>query len=184
MLSVRTEEIIKILKKGGIGVMPTDTVYGLVGSAFSKKAVRRIYRVRRREKNKPVIVLVSSVEDLKKFGVKVNREHLKILRTLWLAPSRVEGAGPVSVILPVKGKKFYYIHRGTETIAFRLPAERRLRNFLKKTGPLVAPSANVAGKPPAANVAQAKKYFGDRVDFYLDGGKKSGSPSSVVALIR
>jgi L-threonylcarbamoyladenylate synthase len=173
---MKESEVIKSLKRGGIGVMPTDTIYGLMGSALNKKAVERIYRARRREKNKPFIVLISSLNDLKKFRVKVNGAHLKILKLLW--------PGPISVILPCPNKKFFYLHRGKDTIAFRLPKNKQLREFLKKTGPLVAPSANVAGKPPARTIKEAKKYFGDRIDFYFDKGRRGGDPSSVVAIGR
>lgn len=174
-MNIRTN-VIRIIENGGIGVIPTDTVYGLVGSASSKKAVRRIYGVRKRQKNKPLIILVGSLGDLKKFGTKVSGKHLKILEALW--------PGPVSVILPVKNRKFSYLHRGTNAIAFRLPADKRLRNLLKKTGPLVAPSANLAGQPPAKTIAEARRYFGARVDFYIGGGKCAGIPSTLVEIKR
>lgn len=164
--------------------MPTDTIYGLVGSALSKKAVERIYRVRQRERNKPFIVLISSFKDLKLFGVKVSKEHLKILKTLWLAPSGVEGPGPTSVILPVPNKKFSYLHRGANSLAFRLSKSKRLISVLEKTGPLVAPSANPAGKTPAPTIQAARIYFGDRVDFYINGGALRGRPSSIVEIKR
>ncbi len=181
---MKSREIVKILKKGGIGVIPTDTVYGLVGSALSRAAVERIYRVRKREKEKPFIILISSFDDLKKFGVKTGVAHFEILKALWSLGETRDKPGPVSVILPVEGKKFFYIHRGTGAIAFRLPRDGQLRGFLKKTGPLVAPSANVAGEPPARTIAAAEKYFGERVDFYLDKGKRNSVPSSIVALVR
>lgn len=180
---MKTREIVEILKKGGVGVIPTDTIYGLVGSALSKKAVERIYRVRKREKTKPFIVLISSLKDLKLFGVKVSKKHLKILKTLWLVRP-----GPVSVILPVRGKKFLYLHRGTSaaggSIAFRLPKGKKLINILKKTGPLVAPSANLAGKLPAFTIRRARMYFGDRVDFYVNRGVLPGRPSSIIEIKR
>jgi L-threonylcarbamoyladenylate synthase len=188
-LQMTTKEIIKILKNGGIGVMPTDTIYGLVGSAFSKRAVERIYKVRKRERNKPFIVLISSINDLKKFGVKPSKEHLKILKAFWPASS-ADKPGPISVVLPVcqmskvKCQKFKYIHRGKNSIAFRLPKDKKLRDFLKKTGPLVAPSANIAGRRPAEDLTQAKKYFGAEIDFYFGKRKLAGKPSSVVAILR
>ena len=63
-LNSKYNQIIKILKSGGIGVMPTDTLYGLVGSAFSKKAINRIYKIKNRDKKKKMIVLISSIKDL------------------------------------------------------------------------------------------------------------------------
>ena len=164
----------RILKKGGAGILPTDTIYGLVGSALSKKAVARIYRLRRRNQKKPMIVLIGSLYDLKKFAVKLAPETKKILNKFW--------PGKASVILPCAPKKFSYLHRGTKTLAFRLPRKKDLRTLLKKTGPLVAPSANVEGKPPATTVKKARKYFGDKVDFYVDGGTMKKNPSMVIKI--
>ena len=185
-------DIIKTLRNGGIGVIPTDTIYGLVGSALNKRAVERIYRVRKRDPKKPFIILISSLSELKKFGVKLESRHEKILKNLWFtAPvprkiqgSKAEGSGPVSVIMPCNPKKFRYLHRGTNTLAFRVPKDKKLRVFLKRTGPLVAPSANISGRPPAKTIKEAKKYFGDRVDFYVDGGLIKGSPSVILELKR
>src|SRR3989344_8774132 len=190
MLTVKTNknmgirDIVKIIKNGGIGVMPTDTIYGLVGSALSRKAVERIYKLRERDRKKPFIVLISYLRDLKKFGIKISKSHLKILKTLWFPPSGVGGPGPTSIILTCLSKKFSYLHRGTKTIAFRLPKDKQLRNFLKKSGPLVAPSANPAAKPPAKTIKEARMYFGDKIDFYVDGGKIVNEPSVLVEIKR
>ncbi len=171
-----TQELIYTLKKDGIGVLPTDTIYGLVGSALSKKAVERIYRVRKRDKQKPFIVLISSFNDLRLFDVSADTRIRRALQKLW--------PGPVSVILPCPSKKFLYLHRGTKTLAFRMPSDRWLRNVLKRTGPLVAPSANPAGKLPAYSVQEAKLYFGDKIDFYLDKGPKKKKSSLIIEVRR
>ena len=169
---MRQEVAQRILKNGGVGVMPTDTIYGLVGSAFSKKAVARIYALRKRDPKKPMIILISSLSDLRKFAVKLAPEIKKILKKFW--------PGKVSIILPCASKKFSYLHRGTKTLAFRFPRKKALRTLLKKTGPLVATSANVEGKKPASTIREARKYFGSNVDFYLDVGTLAGEPSSLI----
>ncbi|HXF43935.1 MAG TPA: L-threonylcarbamoyladenylate synthase [Candidatus Paceibacterota bacterium] len=181
---MKVVEIIKILRNGGIGVIPTDTIYGLVGSALSRRAVERIYRLRKRDRRKPFIVLIGSLADLGKFGVKVNERHLKLLKTLWPVRQVQGKPGPVSVILPCPNRKFFYLHRGTKSIAFRLPNDRKLTSLIRNTGPLVAPSANFSGKPPAKTVVEAKRYFGNKVDFYLDGGRLAGAPSTLVEVKR
>lgn len=200
-------DIYNILQRGGVGVLPTDTLYGLVGSAFSKKAVRRIYKLKKRNPKKPLIILIGSFSDLARFGVKPDAKTLKILRNIWpgkASPVRgkmptasaaplVRASNGVSVILPCRNKKFLYLHRGTNTLAFRLPANpvknfishgarKSLRVLLRETGPLVAPSANPEGKPPARTIREAKKYFGDAVDFYADGGTVSSQPSALIAI--
>ncbi|HET8575104.1 MAG TPA: L-threonylcarbamoyladenylate synthase [Candidatus Paceibacterota bacterium] len=165
----------EILKKGGIGVLPTDTLYGLVGSAFLPEAVERIYEAKRRDKSKPLIVLLSNTQDLEWFGADVSsfwKEHEKRLAEIW--------PGKVSVLFPCNDEVFSYLHRETKEIAFRLPDVEFLRGLLAGTGPLVAPSANPEGLPPAKNIAEAKEYFGDRVDFYEDGGEMVSDPSTLI----
>jgi L-threonylcarbamoyladenylate synthase len=165
-----------IIKEGGIGVLKTDTLYGVVGSALSKKAVERIYELKGRDENKPFIILISKIEDLEKFGVPHSHVHENsgILKSLW--------PGPVSIILSCPDKKFEYLHRGKKSLAFRLPKNPILQKFLKKTGPLVAPSANPQGLLPANSITEAKKYFGDKVDFYITGGTRKGKPSAIIDL--
>lgn len=165
---------IKILKQGGIIVAPTDTIYGVLGSALNKKTVENIYKVRARDKGKPCIVLISSFGQLKNFGIEVSNEQKKSLETFW--------PGKVSVVLDCKDKKFSYLHRGTKTIAFRMigPKNKNLHNVIEKLGPLSAPSANPQGLEPAKNISQAKKYFGDKVDLYINGGTKISKPSTLI----
>lgn len=168
------KEIIETIKAGGVGVIPTDTMYGIVGSALSKKTVERIYNVRKRTSSKPLIILISKIGDLKIFDIKVDTELEKKLKKLW--PNKV------SVILPCKQKRFEYLHRGTNRLAFRLPKDKKLREFISKTGPIVAPSANTEGDKPSKNIKQAEKYFGANVDFYLDKGDMSVVPSTIVEI--
>lgn len=168
--------ITAILRRGGVGILPTDTLYGLVGSALSKKAVARIYQLRKRDPKKPLIVLIGSFKDLAVFGIKLNNQTREFLRKVW--------PGKVSVILPCGSDNFVYLHRGAKSLAFRLPKDRRLADLLKNTGPLVAPSANLEGRPPAKTIAEAKRYFGNKADFYIDGGKKDSSPSLLVEIKR
>jgi L-threonylcarbamoyladenylate synthase len=164
--------IIDTLRNGGIGVMPTDTIYGIVGSALNKNTVRRIYLLRKRNPKKPMIVLVAAMRDVERFGVVPNAKMKKILKRVW--------PGPVSVILPVK--KFRYLTRGTKTLAFRLPKPAWLSTFLRKTGPLVAPSANFEGKRSARTIREAKRYFGDSVQFYIDAGRLNSQPSTILRI--
>jgi L-threonylcarbamoyladenylate synthase len=161
-----------ILKSGGVGIIPTDTLYGVVGSALKKEAVERIYELRKRDLKKPMIILISSVGELKLFGVKTNSAQKKILKKLW--------PGKVSVILDCPLKKFEYLHRGGKTLAFRLPKDKKLLAILKKTGPLVAPTANLAGEKPTLTCAEAEKVFGSKVNFYVDAGKLESPPSTLV----
>ncbi|MBI2623506.1 MAG: threonylcarbamoyl-AMP synthase [Candidatus Liptonbacteria bacterium] len=170
--------VVRVLRVGGVAVIPTDTIYGIVGSALREKTVVRIYKLRKRNPKKPLIVLIGSLRELSRVGVRLGalrRPLFRFLRGVW--------PGRVSVALPVKSKKFGYLHRGTGYIAFRVPAKKALRELLMKTGPLVAPSANVEGKSPATTLREAQRYFGDRADCYVDGGKVMRKPSTLVKIL-
>lgn len=172
-----TGDVADITRRGGIGVLLTDTIYGIVGSAHSKKAVERIYEVKGRDDAKPLIVLLASLEDLKKFNIALSPKEERTVRKMLREAKR-----PTTIILPASWKRSAYLHRGTERFRFRIPVNPKLKVFLKQTGPLVAPSANPQGKPPAENIREAMEYFGDAVDFYVDGGTKRGKPSRLVEL--
>lgn len=166
---------IKILSEGGVVVMPTDTLYGIVGKAFSPLTVSRIYEARKRTPEKPFIVLIGDVSELNKFSINLSEEQKKVVENF---------TTPTSFILDCPHEELTYLHRGTKTLGFRVPAEPGLRNLLLKTGPLVAPSANPEGLPPAKNITEAKNYFGDLVDLYIDGGEIEGKASKVIRLER
>jgi len=169
----------KILKDNGVGVIPTDTLYGLVGKALSKKAVEKIYKIKGRNENKPFIVLIHSLKDLEKFGV-----NLSLLRGSGQKPRGSLFTPFVSVILPCKLVKFNYLHRGTKSIAFRMIGKKNINlfNLIKKVGPIVAPSANKEDGKPAETIKEAKKYFGNEIDFYIDGGKRKSEPSTLIRI--
>ena len=162
----------KIIKSGGIGILPTDTLYGLVGQALEKKTVERIYTVRKRNPKKPLIILISDIKDLSRFGIALSPKEKNIFTTLWQQP--------VSVIFPCDQKRFWYLHRGSKSLAFRMPKNKWLKAFILKTGPLVAPSANPEGLTPACTMNEAFNYFGDDIDFYLDGGVLNKKPSTII----
>lgn len=161
-----------LIRSGAMGVMPTDTLYGVVASAMDAAAVERVYRVRGRDEGKPCIVLIGDVDALERFGIVLGGRMRSLLEGVW--------PGKVSVILPCPDERFAYLHRGTGTIAFRVPDRSDLRAFLTAALPLVAPSANPQGKPPAKTIAEAESYFGGAMDFYVDGGHLDGEPSTVV----
>ncbi|MEN9342245.1 MAG: hypothetical protein RIQ54_501 [Candidatus Parcubacteria bacterium] len=169
-----TKYIKETLKKGKVGIIPTDTLYGIVGSALMPETVERIYAVRKRDSKKPMIVLLPSIASLTRFNIKLNSESRRLISRFW--------PGKISIVLPQSEKKFAYLHRGTQAIAFRVPDNQKLLKVLKKTGPLVAPSANTQGNKPAATVKEAFDYFDGAVDFYVDSGRLYGKPSTLIQL--
>lgn len=164
----------KILKEGGLIVLPTDTLYGVIASALSKKAVEKIYKIKGRDENKPFIILINSMTQLSIFGIKLNNLQSETLTRFW--------PGRVSLILPCPLSKWSYIHRGEKSIAFRMISKRNkdLFSLINKIGPLVAPSVNTQGEKPAETITEAKKYFGNQIDLYINKGRRKSNPSTLV----
>lgn len=160
-------------KQGAIGVIPTDTVYGVVARATDHEAVTRLYELKKRD-SKPGTVIAADIGQLEELGLK--HRYLKAVEQFW--------PGAVSVVIPASDPDLEYLHRGRMSLAVRVPAGKELQSLLKKTGPLLTSSANRSGEPPAATIAQARKYFDDKVDFYVDGGDLSGrQPSTVIRIL-
>lgn len=172
--SFRSPRLSTCLAAGGVGVIPTDTVYGIVASAKNRRSVSRLTRIRGRASQSPYLILIGSREDLKGFSIRLTPRQEELLDEVW--------PGPVSVVLPCRSQKYTYLNQGAGTLAFRLPDSVALRDFLKKTGPLIAPSANPAGLPCATTTGEAKRYFGDGIDCIVDGGKRVGKPSKLIDL--
>lgn len=167
-------DFVALLKKGKVGVIPTDTLYGLVGQALNLETVEKIYSLRKRNKDKPMIILVSSLNNLNQFNIELTEKQKEFLEKAW--------PNPLSVILPCMDEKFKYLHRGKKSLAFRMPKNEKLLQILKQTGPLVAPSANIEGEIPSENIDDAKRYFGEKIAFYMDGGKIKSQPSTLISL--
>lgn len=162
----------QLQKPGTIGVIPTDTVYGVVARATDEKAVARLYELKKREA-KPGTLIAASIDQLVDLGIKLR--YLTAVQQYW--------PGPISVVIPC-GEELTYLHQGKRSLAVRIPASMKLRTFLETTGPLLTSSANQPGQPPANSVDEARGYFGDAVDFYIDGGDLSGhAPSTVIRII-
>ena len=155
-----------------VGVIPTDTVYGLVASAHDAEAINRLYSLKSRNA-KPGTVIAASIDQLSKLGLK--HRYLQAVIDYW--------PGQISIIIPC-GPELSYIHQGVNSIAVRVPADEQLVEFLEETGPLVTSSANHPNEPVAATIKEAQKYFGDKVEFYVDGGDLSDrQPSTIIRIV-
>lgn len=159
-------------KPGAIGVIPTDTVYGVVARAADEAAVARLYELKKRD-DKPGTLIAANIGQLEELGLK--HRYLKAVEEFW--------PGAVSVVIPAADPALKYLHKGKMSLAVRIPKDKDLTELLKKTGPLVTSSANHPGKPVATTIKQAKDYFGDKVDFYTDGGDLSKREASTIIRI-
>jgi len=168
------EQIANLLRQGKVGLIPTDTLYGISCLAQNEKSVQRVYKIKGRELNKPFIILIDSVIRLGGFDINLSEPIIKMLKKLW--PNKV------SVILKCVENKFQYLHSGTNKLSFRVPKHKELLELLEVSGPLVSTSANISGKPPITNIKEAQETFADQIDFYVEEGTLKSKATTVIEL--
>lgn len=160
-----------LLRSGAIGVLPTDTVYGLVCAANNKQAVARLFSVKKREAN-PGTVLAASIQQLIDLGIRAR--YVKAVEYFW--------PNPISVVMPC-GDDLAFLHMGKHSLAVRVPDNDQLRDLLRASGPLMTTSANHPGDPTAKSCEEAQQYFDTTVDFYVDTGDTGERPPSTIIRI-
>jgi L-threonylcarbamoyladenylate synthase len=165
------DKIIELLKGGGVGLLPTDTIYGLSALALNEKAVGRVHELKQRDDGKPLVVLIDNIGQLAQMGLSLI--HAELVKEYW--------PGPLSLEFDATAAPSW-LHRGKFYFAVRMPDNNALKSLLKNIGPIVSSSANIQGHPPAKSVEEAKKYFGEKLNFYVDVGKISGQPSTLAKI--
>lgn len=165
-------ELARHLREGCVGVLRTDTIYGLVARAENEQAVAHLYEIKHRE-GKPGTLIAASVSQLRLLGL--DDEHLRKVVHLW--------PNPVSVVLPAS-ESLAYLHQGKASLAVRIPKDEELRALLEQTGPLLTSSANWPGEDPAHTIEEAQDYFGDEADFYVDSGDTRDAQASTVCQLK
>ena len=162
------------IRVGGLVVYPTDTLYGIGANALNPRAVAELYEVKRREENKPVLVLIDSIKSLESLVSNIPPAAYKMMGAFW--------PGPLTLVFKVaRGLPEALIRHG-KTIAVRIPLSTLCMSLLQKAGcPITATSANISGQLTPETIAEIQKQLGSGVDLYVDAGVLPQSmPSTVV----
>lgn len=165
-------KLTNLIQSGKIVIMPTDTIYGIVGLAKDSEVVERIYQLKDREHTKPFVVLISDYSQLSSLGIAIDSEQKQYLGTVW--------PGPTSVIMPTR--EMEHLHRGKRTLAIRMPKDQWLRNLIGQTGPVIATSANIAGKDYVHDLTDIEATFFDHVDYISSSETPATKPSKIIDL--
>jgi len=167
----------KILKKNNVIAVPTETVYGLAGNAYSNESVKKIYKLKKRPKKNPLIIHYYNLERLKK-DAHVDKKFLKLYKKF--------SPGPLTYVLKKKKKSKIssLVHANLKSIAVRFPKNITIRNLLKQLSfPLAIPSANISSNVSPIKADDVVDEFGKKINFILNGGRsKIGLESTVVSL--
>jgi L-threonylcarbamoyladenylate synthase len=169
--------IAKTLNSGKLCVLPTDTLYGISSNAFIAQSVENIYSIKKRDNDKPFIVLIANIDELQKFKIELTSFEKNFLKNNW--------PNPLSVIFDCPNENLSYLHRNTKSLAFRMPHYPLLLELLKLTGPLTSTTVNISGEPAILSIKQAQTKFEDLIELYVDTGKElEAQPSTVIKLVK
>ena len=154
------EKAIDILKNGGLIVYPTETCYGIGCDALNENAVEKIYRVKKREKKKPLSIIVSSLEMMRKYG-KITKEVEYLVKKFM--------PGPLTIV--VEKKRTIPDILNPKEIAFRISSHPIAQQLVKELDkPITATSANISGSKPIYSSEEIVKIFNGKVDMIIDSG--------------
>ncbi|HEU4506874.1 MAG TPA: L-threonylcarbamoyladenylate synthase [Pyrinomonadaceae bacterium] len=163
----------KIIFAGGVIAFRTDTFYGLGADPFNAAAVAKIWELKGREENKPILLLLADVSDVDRFIVNRSADFDRIAKRFW--------PGPLTIVGHAVGDLPPEITAGTGTVGVRVPDDSSVRDLVRECGgALTATSANPSGRPPARTAQEAREYFGDAVDLVIDGGEVTATEPSTV----
>lgn len=162
-------EVENTLKSGGVVIVPTDTVYGLICEGLTDRAKERIYGIKGRSKDKPLIGFVNTLEKVKSFA-EVSAEREIILKQNW--------PGAKTYLLKAI-KDIYLVTAKTGKIAFRIPAHEFLLNILERFDLIASTSANISGEKASLSVADIPDVIREEADVIIDGGRLCGKPSDI-----
>ena len=164
----------EILQSGGAVILPTETVYGLFAQAMNEDAVEHVYQLKRRPKEKAMNLNVADYETILAFS-KNQPSYLKKIYDTFLP-------GPLTIILQANDRVPAWINSGLSTIGFRIPKHPQTLELIKKTGPLIGPSANISGQESGKIFADIKKQFGNSVTGLSDDVALTGVDSTILDL--
>lgn len=173
-----TDELVGIMRGGGLVAVPTETVYGLAGNGLDEKAVAEIYEVKGRPEVKPLSLMVHDAASMERYCENVPPQAYTLAKKFW--------PGPLTIVMKAKPCVPEIVRAGGETVGLRCPDHPLTLELLEKSGvPFAAPSANPSGEPSPKNADSVLKYFDGKIDAVLDGGECGiGCESTLIDLSR
>ena len=170
-------DVVNIIKNGGVVVLPTETVYGIGCSCFNEESIKRLYEIKKRPYNKPISVLVSNIDMINMVAKNVSDIEMKIIKTFF--------PGPLTIVLEKNDNIPDILTANGKTIGVRMADNNIINAIIDKVAmPLAVSSANESGMESNISIENIYEIFKDKVDYYVDGGiSKIGVASTVVKVV-
>ena len=173
----KLEIVGKTIANGGLVIFPTETVYGIGTNGLDTKAIARLYSVKNRDLNKPISLLVSSIDMVNQIACGISDVEYKLMNAFF--------PGPFTIVLKKKNIISDLLTAGKDTVGVRMPDCEITQKLIKYANcPIAAPSANISGRPSGTNIKDFIKDFDNKVDYIIDNGEaKIGLASTIVQVI-
>lgn len=166
------DRYVQLIKSGDVVAFPTETVYGLGADAWNRDAVQKVFDIKGRPADNPLIVHISDNRTVKDFAAEISDDAQKLMRHFW--------PGPLTLIFQKKDEVLDIVTAGLDTVALRWPKHPLSQELIALAGPLVAPSANTSGRPSPTKAEHVKKDFGDDFPVIDAGETEIGLESTVL----
>lgn len=167
------EKIVSVIDSGGLVVMPTDTVYGIMGDATNIEVIRKVYESKMRSYSKPLILLMDSYEMIKEYTANITELEDGIIKKYL--------PGAVTIILEKNEKVSNLITANSRYVGVRIPDNNELLEIIGKLGrPIISTSANISEEKTITNVEMLEDSLKEKIDYIYDGGFVNEAASTIV----
>ncbi|MCS7279474.1 MAG: L-threonylcarbamoyladenylate synthase [Thermodesulfobacteriaceae bacterium] len=176
-LNEALQKIVKLLKEDKVGAIPTETFYGLAANPFSEKALTRLFFLKKRPPDKPILLLIGTKEELFKLVQEVPPLAERLIENFW--------PGPLTIVFEAKNILSPFLTAKTGTIGVRLSSSPLIQKLCVAFGnPVTGTSANLSNFPPCKTAEEVKLQIPE-IDFILDAGKlEANLPSTVISVVK
>ena len=155
-----------ILREGGLVAFPTETVYGLGADALNPKGVSKIFKVKGRPPDNPLIIHIGDKTDLEKLAVNIPQDAELLIKKFW--------PGPLTLVLKKSSIIPKIVNAGLDTVAIRMPSNKIALSLIRGAKvPIAAPSANISTRPSPTSAEHVINDLGGKIDLIIDGGRQT-----------
>ena len=170
------DKIVEVIDNGGLVITPTDTIYGIMGDSLNEDAIRRVFEVKQRPYNKPLLLLMDSFEMVDNYTEELSEMEKKLVKRFW--------PGLVTFILKKNDNVSDLITSGSDTVGIRIPDNKDILEIISKLKrPVISTSANITGTPVITSTKLLEKDLIDNIDYIYDGGVINDVSSTIVKVV-
>ena len=170
------DKIVSVVDSGGLVITPTDTVYGIMGDSLDESVIRKVYSVKRRSFSKPLILLMSDVEMIKKYTSNISEAEWDLINHFL--------PGLVTIILKKNDLVSPLITSNSDYVGIRIPDNSELVEIIKKLGrPVISTSANISDRDVITRVDMISDELLSGIDYVYDGGEINSLSSTIIRVV-